>query len=123
MSDAPTCDFCTQCRVRIYKPHATDDCPLKAAAYCSHCAANGLHFTKHCPNAPLRRRKDMPVVQGVLAAEPSTALVLKDDMDCVYSYLKLWGKDIRAKGYADKTVKRLLAEEALEHGYTSVVYN
>jgi hypothetical protein len=65
----------------------------------------------------------MPVVQGVLAAEPSTALVLKDDMDCVYSYLKLWGKDIRAKGYADKTVKRLLAEEALEHGYTSVVYN
>ncbi len=64
----------------------------------------------------------MPVVQGIPAAEPSTALIIKDDMDCVYSYLKLWGKDIRAKGYADKTVKRLLAEEAISRGYNNVRY-
>ncbi len=78
---------------------------------------------KNCPNIPPRRHRSQPIYQGVPAEEPSKALVLNDDMDCIYSFLKLWGKDIRPKGYAEKTVKKILVEEASRNGYTSVVYN
>ena len=114
------CEFCTTYKIRLYKPHLVEDCPIKSAAYCSHCASYGLHFTKDCHNKPLRRRKDQPIYQGVPAEKPSNALVINDDMECVYSYLKLWGKDIRPKGYADKTVKKILVEEAAARGYEGV---
>ncbi len=110
------------CRVRVYKPHTTEDCPLKAAAYCSHCACTGFHFTKDCPNAPLRRRKDMPVVQGRPAAEPANPLILNHNIDCIYSFLKLWGMDIPRNQYSEKTLKKFLLKEALKHDYTSVIY-
>ena len=122
MSTTHTCSFCAENKIRRYKPHSYSECPIRAAAYCSHCASYGLHFMKDCPNTPPRRHHKHPIYQGTPAPEPSKALFINDDMDCVYSYLKLWGQDVRPKGYADKTVKKILAGEAPKHGYDGVIY-
>jgi hypothetical protein len=118
-----TCSFCVEFKIRIYKPHDVEDCPIRESAYCSHCACYGLHFTKDCVNVPRRRRRDEPVQSGAPAEEPSNALVINNNMDLVYSYLKLWGKDERSKNLSEKSAKKLLVEEAKKHGYSSVVYN
>jgi hypothetical protein len=48
---------------------------------------------------------------------------LNHNIDCVYSFLKLWGMDIPRNQYCDKTLKKFLLKEALKHGYTAVIYN
>lgn len=115
------CSFCVEHKVKVYRTHKREDCPLLRAAYCAHCACHGLHFSVDCPRKPVWGRPTAKPLDPAPPLPASNNLIMRDEDAVIKSNLKLWGYDPKGK-IPDKKLKKLVDAYAREEGYDGVSY-
>ena len=116
------CSFCVQHKVKVYRNHERDDCPLLRAAYCAHCACHGLHFSVDCPRKPVWGRPGIKPVEPAPPLDAHNALIMRDEEATIKSNLKLWGYDTKGRKIPEKKLKKPVETYAKEEGFDEVCY-